>query len=65
MTQLTGDAGKVFPPDFASLVPKDVVRKVRELFCYVGASPVFGDHIADRGLSLCVMQAFQVIFKNL
>lgn len=32
MTQLTGDAGKVFPPDFASLVPKDVVRKVRLLY---------------------------------
>ena len=28
MTQLTADCSKVFPPDFASIVPKDVVKAV-------------------------------------
>lgn len=28
MTQLTGDASKVFPPDFAAIVPQEVVNKV-------------------------------------
>jgi hypothetical protein len=28
MTQLTADSGKVFPPDFAAVVPKDVLTKV-------------------------------------
>ncbi len=30
MTQLTADCSKVFPPDFASIVPKDVVKAVRK-----------------------------------
>jgi hypothetical protein len=28
MTQLTADCGKVFPPDYASIVPQEVVRAV-------------------------------------
>lgn len=31
MTQLTADVSKVFPPDYASVVPKEVVQAVSRL----------------------------------
>lgn len=30
MTQLTADCTKVFPPDFASFVPEEIVKAVRK-----------------------------------